>query len=147
MHDLAQALRAELAELSIDGHASAHVNRGERGVCRFVNRAFIGDFFVVINAARRVRVSAASRLLAFNPGVEVRAARTVLRLALLGEANQSVLRRRERAGQHLQLVGLVQTQREGVAPRVPFPLAEGHEACAAREALAVVCDDALRLTA
>src|SRR5256714_11242784 len=142
---LAQALRSELAELSVDGHAPPDMNRGERGVGRLVNCAlFVGLFVrapVVFNARLRVHVLWRSAV----DGICARVPRLALRL-LLRDAYERILRRRERAGQHLQLVGLSQTEREGVAPRVPLPPAEGYEARAAREALPVVGDDALSLT-
>src|SRR2546423_5614475 len=147
VHDLAQTLRSELAELSVDGHAPPDVNRGERGVGRLVTCAlFVGLFVratVVFNARLRLHVLWRSAV----DGICARACvpRLALRL-LLRDAYERILRRRERAGQHLQLVGLSQTEREGVAPRVPLPPAEGDEARAAREALPVVGDDALSLT-
>ncbi len=41
VHDLAQALRAELAELAVDGHAAPDVYRGERRVGRLFDRGFV----------------------------------------------------------------------------------------------------------
>ena len=89
MNNLAQAFCAKVAELSIDRHSPAHVNRCQR------------------------RIS-------FNLAVFV-----------VGAGNQ------------LQLVRLVQSQRISTALLVPFPLAKRDEARAGKQALCVVGDDLL----
>jgi hypothetical protein len=106
------------------------VDGGQRRVGGLVERGPFGVFVVV--GRGRVR------------GV----ARRALRLLALGEPDERVLGRRERAGEHLDLlVRLVEAQREGVAPPVPLPAAVGDEARAALEALAVVGHDARGLPA
>ena len=126
MHDLAQALRAELAELAVDGHAAADVDGRQGRVRRLVERRLVG-VLLVSDGGALVLVDCGAGILT------------------LGDADEGVLGRREGAGQHLQLVGLVEPERERVAARVPLPAAEGDEASPAREPLTVVGDDAARL--
>src|SRR5437764_8341291 len=114
VHDLAQALCSELAELSVDGHAPPDVNRRERRVGRLVNCALVVGLFVstlVIFYARWCfRVLWCSAV----DGVHACVLCLALRL-LLRDAYQRVLRRRERAGQHLRLAGgFVPHQRQSV---------------------------------
>src|SRR5205085_5128448 len=66
---------------------------------------------------------------------------------LFSQTQECVLWRRPSAGQHLQLVGLVEAQGEGVAACVPFPSAKRDEACAACELLPVISDDVCGLPA
>ena len=122
------------------------MNRGERGVGRLVNCALVvGLFVALVVFSIRLRLHVLRRRTTVGVCDRACVSRLALRF-LLRDSYERVLRRRERAGQHLQLVGLPQTEREGVAPRVPLPPAECYEASAAREALSVVCDDALSLT-
>ncbi len=143
VHDLAQALRAELAELAIDGHATPDVNRRQRRVGRLLDGGFRAILFFAGAVRTRFRWGGAGLRVAVL-GLVARF-KIAARFLCFGHANQRVLRRRERARQHLQLVRLGEAEREGVAARVPLPFAEGDETRAAREPLPVIGDDALRL--
>ena len=99
MNYLAQALRSELAELSVDRHAAAYVNRGERGVGRLVNCALVVGLFVsaLVVFSIRLRLHVLRRRTTVGVCDRACVSRLALRF-LLRDSYERVLRRRERAG-------------------------------------------------
>src|SRR5205085_1455675 len=123
VHYLAQTFSAKLSELSIDWNAPPNMNRSERRVALILFALFVLKISIPF-----------IRLFAASPRLRVPAS---LATVLLCQSQQRVLRRRPRAGQHLQLVRLIQSQCECITPRVKLPRAVCNETSAACEALAV----------